>query len=118
MASFASRGAAQALRTLAAALGRPSPAAAFALEGPYLWALREYLPQPYSGPITLFRALEQPVGCVHEPANGWAPLARGGLEVHDVPGEHASLILDPHVRAWAPLLRARLEAATAGGDRR
>jgi len=114
LGSFTSRRSAMALRLAAAALGRPSPAAAFALEGPYLWALREYAPRPYSGPITLFRALGQPVGCVHDPTNGWAGLARGRLEVHEVPGEHASLIFEPNVRAWAPLLRARIEAATGG----
>jgi amino acid adenylation domain-containing protein len=71
-------------------------------------ATRSYQRKEYAGRITLFRALVQPVGCIPEPTNGWSRLALGGVEVIEVPGEHASVVEEPHVRVLAARLGERL----------
>lgn len=60
-------------------------------------ALRSYRPGPYEGRIHLFRAADPPSweGVVFaDETNGWGRLARGGVEVIQVPGTH-QFILDP-----------------------
>jgi FkbH-like protein len=69
-----------------------------------LVALESYVPTEYSGKLTLFRASRQPMGIYPDPALGWTPLAGGGLEIHEVPGFHGALTVDPH----APSLAKRL----------
>ena len=75
-----------------------------------LKALRSYLPGPYPGRVTLFRAAEaaaQPP----DPTFGWRGLAAGGVEVHEVPGDHDTMVREPHVRVLAERLGAQLERA-------
>jgi hypothetical protein len=45
---------------------------------------------PFSGKIDLFRAEHQPPSDVFEedPLLGWRGMAAGGIEVHEVPGNH------------------------------
>ena len=57
------------------------------LLGNYLWrkhgeALRKYVPLPYPGKITLFRATKSLEGNPVDAPMGWGPLAREGVEVH------------------------------------
>lgn len=66
--------------------------------------------QPYEGRVHLFRAREQPFGCVPDPALGWRELAVGGLEVLEVPGYHERILAEPHVAEVARQL-ARLLAS-------
>jgi hypothetical protein len=55
-----------------------------------LGMLRTYRPEPYPGPITLFRAEQR---AMPAPADlGWAYLAGGGLEIRQLPGDHAGVI--------------------------
>jgi amino acid adenylation domain-containing protein len=87
-----------------------------------------YAPGRFDGTLTLFRATE----CTDEyeaffasrgksrHALGWSPLATEPVEVHVVPGTHASLGAEPHVRVLADRLRdslaaARLRAESAAG---
>jgi len=80
-------------------------------------ATLRYVPQPYPGKITLFRV--QGPG---DPALGWDRWAQEGVEVHEVPGEHSSMVLDPHVQVLAERLRACLDGVSRpvadGGERR
>ena len=80
-----------------------------------LRALHAYLPGSYPGPVTLFRAAgataPQP-----DPTCGWRSLATGGVEVHEVPGDHYSIVREPHVRVLSDLLRTRLDDATRRSD--
>jgi hypothetical protein len=41
-------------------------------------------------------------------------LAAQGVEVHEVPGDHYSMVREPHVRVLAERIRARLEGAISG----
>lgn len=70
-----------------------------------------YEPKPYPGRITYFRALEQPADI--RPGSGieWESLAPGRVEIIEVPGDHLSMMDDPHVRILAEKLRQCLDLA-------
>jgi len=77
-----------------------------------LWkAGQKYEPKAYSGKVTLFRASVQPLGIYPDPTLGWGPLAPGGLEIHEVPGHHGSIVAEPYVRALAQELTHSIEKA-------
>jgi thioesterase domain-containing protein len=77
-------------------------------------AAADYAPQPYSGQITLFQASEQPVtGDESGPFEGLSRLATGGVRVYEVPGNHVSMFLQPHVKSLAASLKARLDEINA-----
>ena len=55
-------------------------------------AVRDYVPQVYSGRVTLFRSAEQPWWMGSDRQLGWGGLAADGLELYEVPGDHLSII--------------------------
>ncbi|MDF5723207.1 MAG: amino acid adenylation domain-containing protein [Rhizonema sp. PD37] len=73
-----------------------------------LQALYHYTPQPYSGRIILFRACEQVVEVTPHPTRGWGELAAGGIETHNIPGDHYAIVQEPHVQILAEVLKAHL----------
>jgi thioesterase domain-containing protein/acyl carrier protein len=74
-------------------------------------ASEQYVPQPYAGPVTLFRATEQAHGIIPEPTLGWGKVAVGGLEILDVPGHHGAIIREPRVQFLAEKLTECLRGA-------
>ena len=84
-------------------------------------AARGYVPQPYYGKLTLFRATEQPYGIYEDRTVGWGALAVGGLEIIDIPGHHGAIVREPRVRVLAEQLTVCLSpngharAAVTGG---
>jgi amino acid adenylation domain-containing protein len=72
-------------------------------------ALLRYTPRPYAGRVTLFRAAVGLGGV--DPALGWDALAGAGVALCDVPGEHDTLLKEPHVRALAEQLSAAIRQA-------
>jgi len=74
-------------------------------------AWRRYEPKTYPGRITLFRTDNQPAQVSQEPDLGWGRLAAGGVEIHEVPGDHNSMLHDPHVQTLAERLMACLDGA-------
>jgi thioesterase domain-containing protein/acyl carrier protein len=75
-------------------------------------AILRYKERPYPGPITVFRAKEarrvavsQGVHVEREPDLGWGGLSPRPIEVHEVPGDHDSLVSEPHVVTLAERLR-------------
>lgn len=79
-------------------------------------AAANYVPRPYSGAVTLFRAANPML--VHrtaDPMLGWGELVTGGLEVHEVPGTHAELLRPPEVDTLVARLRECLARARASG---
>ena len=74
-------------------------------------ALKAYRERPYSGPVTLFRAREQPDRRPHD--LGWDAVVTGGARVHVVPGDHYTMLQRPNVELLASELRLCLEAAAA-----
>lgn len=67
-------------------------------------AWRAYKPRPYPGQITLFRAEIQEAPAL-TPDLGWGKLAAGGVTIRETPGDHLSMIQEPHVQALAAQLR-------------
>jgi aspartate racemase len=69
--------------------------------------------RPYAGKVVLFRALD-PIwfspGYRVDPLLGWGDVARGGLDVHDVPGSHMGILEEPHVQVLAERIRPYLQA--------
>jgi len=62
--------------------------------------------------VTLFRAAIQPDPRLPKDL-GWTPLAQGGVEVYELPGDHDLVFLDPNIQVLAAQLRARLEHCDA-----
>ena len=75
-------------------------------------AFENYRPEPHDGRLVLFRASEQEhSGGAYD--LGWGQLMEQGVEVHDLPGDHERLFLEPNIDQLAEqirdLLRRRME---------
>jgi aspartate racemase len=95
---------------------RPLPRALHDLQMYHREALREYRLRPYPGRVTVFRAAERGVSRTVDAQMGWGELALGGVEVYEVPGDHASLVKEPHVQVLAARLSACLHRAQADSE--
>ena len=72
-------------------------------------AFRRYAPRVYPGQITYFWALGSHARHFSYGRQWvWNQLAGGGLEIHSVPGDAASMMREPHVQVLAEKLRAAL----------
>jgi len=76
-----------------------------------LEAQRQYVPEPYLGPILLFRATERVPEPFQDKLLGWSFAARGPVEVCDVAGDHDDLGTDTSARVIAAALDSALRAA-------
>jgi thioesterase domain-containing protein len=76
-------------------------------------AEQNYRPTNFSVPLTLFRASEKALRGLDSSQNGWQQYAAGGLEIHEIDGDHGNILNEPNVRQLASALRARLERAIA-----
>jgi len=74
-------------------------------------AEQKYCPTIYPGPVTLFRAREKALRGLDGAQNGWQQYAAGGLEVHEIDGDHGNILNEPKVRQLAAILCARLDRA-------
>jgi amino acid adenylation domain-containing protein len=54
-----------------------------------------YQANSYKGKIAVFKATEQPPGYYNDPQFGWGEIAKGGLEIYDVPGFHVGVVESP-----------------------
>ncbi|MBK8498106.1 MAG: hypothetical protein IPL52_04635 [Flavobacteriales bacterium] len=75
----------------------------------YLNAVAKYTVLPYPGKLTVFKA-EGSWGPVDL---GWHAHARGGLDLQALPGDHNTIVNEPHVGVLAEELRHRLEFVEA-----
>jgi amino acid adenylation domain-containing protein len=66
-------------------------------------AVLNYAPQAYPDPIVLFRSCESPKQS-EEATLGWSELATGTVQVHQVPGNHLTMLRKPHVQVLAQQL--------------
>jgi hypothetical protein len=92
-------------------VGASVPAHFRRLMATHYQALRDYTPRPYPGRVTLFRARTRPLFRLYGRDLGWEALAGGGLDVISIPGNHESIMKEPHVRTLAAALTDRLRAA-------
>lgn len=73
-------------------------------------ASKSYVYKVYSSRVALFRASEQPAGHYYDPLLGWDGLLAGGLELHEIPGHHSTLIRE---QVLADKLRVCMDQAQA-----
>jgi len=72
-----------------------------------------YKPQVYAGSVVLFRASEKALRGLDDVQGGWNEYAAGGIEVHEIDGDHGNILNEPQVRQLAAEIRTRLEKAQA-----
>jgi len=65
-------------------------------------------------------ALFQPTDTldVYDYRPGWTGIVKGELSSHTLPGDHTSMLDEPHVGALGAAVRAALLRAQAGGSHR
>jgi non-ribosomal peptide synthase protein (TIGR01720 family) len=68
--------------------------------------LMRYRPKPYAGHIILFRS-----ETAEEDPSLWTPFSDEPVEVHTVPGDHLSIVDEPHVASLALQLQQCLDKA-------
>jgi amino acid adenylation domain-containing protein len=79
-------------------------------------ATRNYVLNHYPGRITLFKAAQELAGTSSDPTLGWSEWAAEGADVHIVPGNHATMVYQPHVEVLADKLRACLDQVRASEE--
>ncbi|MCC0175466.1 amino acid adenylation domain-containing protein [Waterburya agarophytonicola K14] len=65
---------------------------------------KDYAIEPYPGKISMFRAADD-----MDSKLDWQKLAQAGLAIYDVPGEHLSVLQEPHVRILAEKMQSVLQ---------
>jgi thioesterase domain-containing protein len=70
-------------------------------------AVQNYQLRPYDGKLVLFRATYQGEE-EGEYDLGWSAIFRGGVEIHDLPGDHERIFLEPNIETLANSLREAL----------
>jgi aspartate racemase len=72
-------------------------------------ARRAYRPQVYPGRLILLRARENP----RDPLKRWGGMGRQGLDIHEIPGNHFTMLQEPQVQQVATMLKRVLFQAQA-----
>ncbi len=70
-----------------------------------------YQPEVYDGRVTWFRASEKALRGLDRPESDWSNWAAGGVEIHEIDGDHGAILKEPMVRVLAQQLRAALDQA-------
>jgi thioesterase domain-containing protein len=77
-------------------------------------AVQNYTPRPFPGQITLFRSIEKRDGrfgatpATSDPSLGWNKYAKGGVQIHYLPGNHDNLMVQPQVASLAAAVKPYL----------
>jgi surfactin family lipopeptide synthetase A len=74
-------------------------------------AEEKFKPQVYFGSATWFRATEKGLRGADNPTDDWSKWVTGGVEVHEIVGDHGSILKEPDVLLLAESLRACLNKA-------
>jgi len=90
-------------------VGRPLPPVLKNIEEINFTAVKDYVPQTYSGNVMLFLASD--LTADYDLHDGWRELVAGEIEAHEIPGDHINIIKEPHVGALAEKLRSCLDQA-------
>jgi thioesterase domain-containing protein/NAD(P)-dependent dehydrogenase (short-subunit alcohol dehydrogenase family)/acyl carrier protein len=80
-----------------------------------LQALRSYVPRSYAGRVVFFEASERDSFSISDPHRGWSDLVTGEMVVHNVPGNHITMNLTPHVEAMVERMTPHLIEAQSVG---
>lgn len=80
-------------------------------------ATLSYVPQVYPNSITLLKTSVQS-SKVHENSSlGWSQLTEGRVEIHQVPGNHLTMLRKPHVKVLVDQLKVCIERAQAANNK-
>ncbi len=74
-------------------------------------AAKDYQPQTFAGRATLFWSEYQNWYIKKHPTLGWGDLVADGLDIQQIPGNHTSLMQEPHVRVLAEKLQVSIAEA-------
>jgi amino acid adenylation domain-containing protein len=69
-----------------------------------MWPGKDFVAPVFHGRITVFRVRRQPFVRVSDPELGWKVRTDRGVEVHELPGTHTTLLREPHVAVLAEKL--------------
>ena len=70
----------------------------------HLVAAGQYQPQPYPGKAVLLQACEGVAAKGIDPRLGWSEIIKGNRELHWIPGDHMTMVVDPNVKVLAERL--------------
>jgi len=73
-------------------------------------AAKAYTPRVYPGRVTHFCSVDE-YRDAHESPHCWAELATGGVEIHEIPGDHLNIVKEPYVTILAERLKVCLDRA-------
>ncbi len=78
-------------------------------------AMSRYIPSALPNPLLLLQAAKKPDWALQDRGDqGWAALTGGGIQIHEVPGDHDTILRTPNVQALARKLgEYLLSCATA-----
>ena len=65
----------------------------------------------YNGKLIFFLAKRKPPGIVLDPYMGWKEIISGEMIIHEVPGDHITMVKQPNVHILAKLLEQELDAS-------
>ncbi len=75
-------------------------------------AMKRYAPKQYKGRLVLFRATEQDYASGPRDM-GWHKLFAEGVDIHEIPGDHERIFLEPAVDDLAKAIGSTLDRQTA-----
>jgi amino acid adenylation domain-containing protein/FkbH-like protein len=84
----------------------------------HLQAITDHIEREYGGRLVLLRTRGQPIFCSLEDDFCWGKLAKGGVEVRQIPGSHENVFIEPNVRFLAKELEDSLSRALAAHARK
>ena len=93
--------------------GRPLPSLLRSVGEFNFMAVMNYVPKIYPGKATLFWANEDLRG-TYDVEAGWNFLVQGGVEIHNIPGNHLDIVKEPYVQVLAEKLKACIDNAQEG----
>ncbi len=64
----------------------------------------DFVPTFFEGHITVFRTERQPHNRIRDSRLGWGKLAKGGVDLHFIPGGHDTVLKEPYVQHLAAAL--------------
>ncbi len=73
----------------------------------YFRAIRDYVPEVYSGRVIIFKGPPR-----------WRTLVGTSVEIREVPGSHSDVLKEPYVRVWAEGLKSSLQEAQSSASGR
>ncbi len=75
----------------------------------HLYAFQNYTLRPFNDTVHLFRAKERIYFVSDFHYLGWRKYAQKGVKIYEVPGDHKTMLLDPHAREFARALQYALD---------